>query len=56
LNVKLPDREIETGYGTKWPEQIKDISYFKELAEKAGFIADDQKINGSVFFLELKKP
>jgi ubiquinone/menaquinone biosynthesis C-methylase UbiE len=56
LNIKLPDREIETGYGTKWPEQRQGLLYYKEIAGRVGFIASDHKENGRVFYLELQKP
>ena len=56
LNIRLPDREIETGYGTKWPEQTQGLSYYKGLAERVGFIATDHKESGRVLFLDLQKP
>jgi ubiquinone/menaquinone biosynthesis C-methylase UbiE len=56
LNIKLPDREIETGYGTKWPEQRQGLPYYKEKAERVGFISSAHGQNGRVFFLELQKP
>jgi ubiquinone/menaquinone biosynthesis C-methylase UbiE len=56
LKVKLPDREIETGYGTKWPNQTQDLSYYKEIANQVGFIIADQNKDESIFFLELQKP
>jgi len=56
LNIKSPDREIETGYGTKWPERIQGLPYYKEIAERVGFIASDFKESGRVFYLELQKP
>jgi ubiquinone/menaquinone biosynthesis C-methylase UbiE len=56
LNIKLPDREIETGYGTKWPEQMQGLPYYKEMAERVGFVVSDHKESGRVFYLELQKP
>lgn len=56
LQIKLPDRQIETGYGTKWPERTKDMSYYKEIAERVGFIAAGRQEPGRVFYLELQKP
>jgi ubiquinone/menaquinone biosynthesis C-methylase UbiE len=56
LRVKLPDRQVETGYGTKWPEQILNLSYYQELAEEVGFRISEQSENGQVFYLELQKP
>jgi ubiquinone/menaquinone biosynthesis C-methylase UbiE len=56
LNIKLPDREVETGYGADWPEQTQGLSYYMELAEKVGFTVSDQKENGRLFYLKLRKP
>jgi ubiquinone/menaquinone biosynthesis C-methylase UbiE len=56
LSIKLPDREIETGYGTKWPEQREGPSYYEEMAERVGLVASDHKGSGRVFYLELQKP
>jgi ubiquinone/menaquinone biosynthesis C-methylase UbiE len=56
LNIKLPDREIGTGYGTKWPEQRQGLPHYQEIAERAGFVASDHKESGRVFYLELQKP
>ena len=55
LNVKLPDREIETGYGTKWPAQTQGLSHYKELAEQVGFVTYGQRERGRLFYLELQK-
>jgi len=56
LNIKLPEREIETGYGTKWPEQRQGLPYYKEIAERVGLTVSDHKESGQVFYLELRKP
>lgn len=56
LTVSLPDREIKTGYGTRWPEQTQGASYYRDLAEHVGFIATAQQENGRMFSLELQKP
>ena len=56
LEVELPDRKIETGYGTKWPEKIQDLSYYKNIANQVGFIITEQVEDESIFFLELQKP
>jgi hypothetical protein len=37
LLVKLPNKEITTGYGVHWPEKAHDLSYYVQLAEKVGF-------------------
>ena len=56
LLIKLPDKEISTGYGTRWPEQKQDLAYYVRLAEKAGFRVVVQKEHDRILFLQLKKP
>ena len=56
LLVKLPNKEINTGYGVHWPEKPHDLSYYINLAEKAGFKIATQKEKDRWFFLELIKP
>jgi ubiquinone/menaquinone biosynthesis C-methylase UbiE len=55
LKIILPDREIETGYGTKWPEKIIDINHYLGLVQEVGFGVKDQVNRGATFFLELRK-
>jgi len=56
LLVKLPDKEITTGYGVRWPEKVHDLSYYVQLAEKVGFKVVSRKEKDHWFFLELRKP
>jgi len=56
LTVKLPSKEIQTGYGTRWPSQRKDLSYYLRLGETAGFEISTQRQKGRLFHLELRKP
>jgi SAM-dependent methyltransferase len=56
LLVKLPNKEISTGYGVHWPEKAHDLSYYMQLAEKIGFKLASQKEKDRWFFLELIKP
>jgi SAM-dependent methyltransferase len=53
LKVKLPDEEIETGYGSRWHAQ--NIEYFTELARQIKFQVRDNWSQGEVFYLELLK-
>ena len=55
LKVKLPDREIQTGYGTRWPENPKDLTHYLKVAEKVGFEVTRQEVSSRVIQLELKK-
>ena len=55
LRVILPEVQIETGYGTRWPAVTKDADYYGCLAEQAGFElveSDHQKL---IFRLRLRK-
>ena len=56
LTVKLPKVTIETGYGTRWPEQDQCLSHYRRLAESSGFdvLAADEA--GRVLILRLQKP
>jgi ubiquinone/menaquinone biosynthesis C-methylase UbiE len=56
LLIKLPNTEISTGYGTRWPEQTQDIDYYAQLAESAGFSVSAREQNDHVLYLELQKP
>jgi ubiquinone/menaquinone biosynthesis C-methylase UbiE len=56
LDIRLPDKQIETGYGTKWPVQRQDLVYYTEIAQRVGFIATADRQNERVFHLELQKP
>ena len=53
LKVRLPNEEIEAGYGVKW--QAQDIDYFKELAEKTKFKVISEWSKGEIFYLEMAK-
>lgn len=53
LRVRLPNEEVEAGYGVKW--QSQHIEYFKELAEKAKFKVISEWSEGEIFYLEMTK-
>jgi SAM-dependent methyltransferase len=55
LKVRLPNRVIDTGYGTLWPDQAFDLEYYCALAEQAGFIILNHRENRQTFSLELTK-
>jgi ubiquinone/menaquinone biosynthesis C-methylase UbiE len=56
LLVKLPNENVETGYGVRWPEKTLDITHYMKLAQAAGFEIVGQEIAERRFFLELYKP
>ncbi len=56
LTAQLPDEEIDAGYGVLWPEEGRDLSYYVQLAENAGFEVVSRRESDQMFFLELRKP
>jgi hypothetical protein len=54
LKIKLPNEEVETGYGTIW-DKAQDISYFRQLALRTGFELADEWSKNDIFFLEMIK-
>ena len=56
LRVKLPDQEVATGYGTRWPAVEKNPSYYVRLAEAAGFVVCHWEQKGHCWSMELQKP
>jgi len=54
LKIKLPDQEVETGYGTVW-DKTQDLEYFEQLAKSTGLKAIREWTNGTVFWLEMEK-
>jgi SAM-dependent methyltransferase len=56
LTVKLPDKEVKTGYGTFWPDHDQDMAYYAALADKAGLKVQQRKQAGQAFYMELIKP
>ena len=55
LHVKLPGKEINTGYGVKFAEG-QGADHFLESAKAAGFEVISRKDEAGWFHLELKKP
>lgn len=56
ISVKLPDEEIDTGYGYFWPKEERNLSHYVQLAEYTRFNVVAQSEKDRVFFLELRKP
>jgi len=54
LKVRLPSKEVETGYGTSW-DKVQNIEYFKELARKTGFKVMKEWSKDEIFHLEMTK-
>jgi SAM-dependent methyltransferase len=55
LHIKLPNKEIETGYGVRFAEG-QGMEHFLDLAKKTGFEIVTQTQEKGWFYLELKKP
>ncbi|MFX0005673.1 MAG: class I SAM-dependent methyltransferase [Promethearchaeota archaeon] len=55
IRIQIYDREVITGYGTRWIAKEQDINYFIDLAKNTGFSIIDQKVEGDYFFLKLQK-
>jgi SAM-dependent methyltransferase len=55
LHIKLPSKEINTGYGIRLIED-QGADHFLDLAKKTGFLAADRVDGQGWFSLELKKP
>jgi ubiquinone/menaquinone biosynthesis C-methylase UbiE len=56
LTIRLGEEEVQAGYGMLWPEEGRGVSYYEELARRAGFEVVMQKEEGRRLSLELKKP
>jgi ubiquinone/menaquinone biosynthesis C-methylase UbiE len=56
LVVRVKDKEIETGYGQSWPDEKHDMGFYLDLAKRSGFDVIEQKENGKIIILQLKKP
>jgi len=56
LVVSLLNEEMETGYGTTWPNKEQDLNYYVATAAKVGFEVVDQWERDRIYFVELVKP
>jgi ubiquinone/menaquinone biosynthesis C-methylase UbiE len=54
LNVKIPEKIIETGYGVYWVRK-KDAEYYKKVSKNTGFKILEQKVENQIFFLRFIK-
>ncbi|MBN1259356.1 MAG: methyltransferase domain-containing protein [Anaerolineae bacterium] len=55
VTVHLPDRSIDTGYGTRWPWEEKTPVVYRDIAAATGFWRVTQVVNGHSFFLWLER-
>ena len=56
VTVKVRGSEVTTGYGIRWPEKGRALSYYVGLAQGAGFEIVVQACEGQAIYLELRKP
>ena len=54
LKVKINEKLIETGYGTRWNKK-QDANHFLQLGKNVGFEVLDEKIEENVFYIKFKK-
>ena len=54
LEVKIKEKEISTGYATKWDKE-QDLEYYLELGDSIGFKIVEKKSMNEVFYLRFKK-
>ncbi len=54
LRIKLPAKEIQTGYGVRFTEG-QGAEHMIDLAKKCGFDVDSRQDNQGWYFIELKK-
>jgi ubiquinone/menaquinone biosynthesis C-methylase UbiE len=55
LEVKINERIIETGYGTKWQEKEQNMQYYIDLAKSIGFQVKKQDKKEHTFFIRFIK-
>ncbi len=53
LKVRLPNDEVNTGYGVRW--QAQSLEYFREMAMLTGFKVIKESNKGETFYLEMRK-
>jgi len=57
VTVELPaGRTISNNYGVRWPSEGRDVAYYRQLAEAAGFEVVSQCITGQHVYIHLQKP
>ena len=56
LTIKLPQKEIRTGYGVQLPQEDHDLAYYIKMSEKVGFRVVIKESKNQVFHIILQKP
>ena len=55
LRIRMPGREVTTGYGTFFPDVIHDAGWFTAMLRDAGFDVVTERVTGGTFFLDARK-
>ena len=55
LRYQVGEKEIETGYGQRWPQERRSEKYYISLAEEAGFQHVSTERNKNTFYLLFQK-
>ncbi len=54
ITVNLPSgKTVSTRYGVRWPTEGRDIAYYRQLAEAAGFTTEIERADGGHFAMVL---
>ncbi len=54
LEFKIAEKEISTGYATKWDKE-QDLEYYLKLGTSIGFKSVEKKIMNELFYLRFQK-
>ena len=56
LLIHLPDKDIETGYGCRWPDKVRDLEHYRRLIAGVGFEEICTSQEGMILTLRCRKP
>ena len=54
LEVKIGEKKVETGYGTKWNKE-QDLEYYINLGNSIGFKSIETKLIDETFYVRFQK-
>ncbi|MHA2289585.1 MAG: methyltransferase domain-containing protein [Promethearchaeota archaeon] len=54
LEVKIEEKEISTGYATKWDKE-QDLDYYLSLGASIGFTSVEEKTLNQMFYIRFRK-
>ncbi len=56
FRFQLPNGQVRTAYGMRWPAKPQGLPYYAALARQTGFQVATEQLNGRTFYMELRKP